>query len=137
MSRRFGGGFEKAFAVVEKADDEEEGGNNAENGGEPVREDESSRVVDGGRELEREKAFADVCRVIRAELAEEEADGPENVDDERGVVAPALELEKANAAGEEDDEVDGPNPTAGWRVENVREEHGRNSAEDKRPGKRA
>ena len=91
-------GLEKTAAVVEEADDEQEHGNDAKNGRKPVGKHESGRVVDRRREFESDQALANIASVIWAELAEEKAYGPENVEEDGGVVAPAVEFKQADAA---------------------------------------
>ena len=90
--------LEKATAVVEEADDEQERGDDADNGTKPVGEDERGRVVDRRREFEGEQALANITRITWTELAEEKAYGPENVEENGGVVAPASEFEQADSA---------------------------------------
>ena len=93
-----GSRFEEAAAVVEEADDEQERGDDADNGSKPIGEDERGRVVDGRGKFESEQALTNITRIAWTELAEEKADGPENVQENGGVVAPAIEFKQANAA---------------------------------------
>ena len=90
--------LEKTTAVVEESGDEQERRDDADNGSKPIGEDERGRVVDRRRKFESEQALANITRITWTELAEEKAHGPENVEKNGRVVAPAIESEKADSA---------------------------------------
>src|SRR5215475_4934494 len=135
MLRGFIGRFEEGTPVVKQSRDEQKSRNRRGQGGNPPREVEMKHYV-GIWQLQSGKTGTYVLVIERAKLADEQTDEPEKMECDGSGVAPFLESEKANAADQEKNEIDAPNPCAGLRGIDVSEKHCRNSAEDEGPGNR-